>query len=520
MVTLKKLLPATALPLLSVASLAANAASDLTYPVVDTHASTCVNTTETVATCPAPGSTAFGQDAQYRGFQPAYSVNNNGTVTDQVTGLMWAQTIDLNQDGEINVKDKLTYDQAAKFARQSTLAGFDDWRVPTIKELYSLILFDGQDPSGMDNQPGELSVVPFIDNRVFGFNSGDMQAGERLIDAQYLTSTKYVSTTMNNAQETVFGVNFIDGRIKGYGLGNPSGEKTFYVLLVRGENYGDNNFVDNGDRTITDTATGLTWQQTDSIKTMDWPSALNYCESLTFAGHSDWRLPNVKELQSIVDYSRSPETSNSAAIAPLFITTQITNEAPQLDYANYWSSTTHLNPRNAANGAYVAFGRSLGFMNNQWSDVHGAGSQRSDPKVDDGNDYTNGHGPQGDAIRINNMVRCVTDEYTEFVQQPKAEPRSAVSFTITASQEQQAPVQRPEQEQAQRQGQGQNQVQGQRSAGNPMERLDTNKDGKISKDEARGPIIQAFNQLDTDGDGFISSEELKQSRNANAARKK
>jgi len=58
--------------------------------------------------------------------------------------------------------------------------------------------------------------------------------------------------------------------------------------------------------------------------------------------------------------------------------------------------------------AYVAFGRSLGNMNG-WIDIHGAGSQRSDPKFDDGTDYSEGHGPQGDAIRIYNYVRLVRD---------------------------------------------------------------------------------------------------------------
>jgi hypothetical protein len=40
-------------------------------------------------------------------------------------------------------------------------------------------------------------------------------------------------------------------------------------------------------------------------------------------------------------------------------------------------------------------------------DVHGAGAQRSDPKTGDASDYPQGHGPQGDVIRINNYVRCV-----------------------------------------------------------------------------------------------------------------
>ncbi len=42
-----------------------------------------------------------------------------------------------------------------------------------------------------------------------------------------------------------------------------------------------------------------------------------------------------------------------------------------------------------------------------WLDVHGAGAQRSDPKVGDPQDFPHGRGPQGDVIRIFNFVRCV-----------------------------------------------------------------------------------------------------------------
>lgn len=73
-------------------------------------------------------------------------------------------------------------------------------------------------------------------------------------------------------------------------------------------------YVDNGDGTITDTNTGLMWEKLsddDSIhdehNVYNWDDAFNVkvaaLNAATFAGHSDWRLPNVKELQSIVDYS-------------------------------------------------------------------------------------------------------------------------------------------------------------------------------------------------------------------------
>ena len=70
-------------------------------------------------------------------------------------------------------------------------------------------------------------------------------------------------------------------------------------------------FVDNGDGTITDLATGLMWQKADSGMTLNWEEALEYSEELELGGHDDWRLPNVKELQGILDYSRSPATTGT-----------------------------------------------------------------------------------------------------------------------------------------------------------------------------------------------------------------
>jgi hypothetical protein len=135
-----------------------------------------------------------------------------GTISDNVTGLMWQKSPDTNGDGTINAADKLTYDQAVAEASTLNLAGHTDWRLPTIKELYSLILFDGTDPSGLESSDA-VTLIPFIDTTYFDFAYGDTSAGERIIDAQYASSTKYVATTMNGA-ETMFGVNFADGRIR------------------------------------------------------------------------------------------------------------------------------------------------------------------------------------------------------------------------------------------------------------------------------------------------------------------
>lgn len=380
----------------------------LTYPIVDTGQDGCFDASVEIAP-PTGGQAFFGQDAQYDGFQPNYTLSGDGkTVYDNITELTWMSTPDTDGDGQIQYDDKLTWTEMQSYPatlNAENYGGFNDWRLPTIKELYSLIDFRGTDPSGMTGNDTS-GLIPFIDTNYFDFAYGDTLAGERIIDSQYGSSTLYVGNP-----NQLFGVNLADGRIKGYGLQMPiGGDKTFLVLCVRGRtDYGINNFVDNGDGTVTDNATGLMWQQGDSGTGMFWEDALAYAEALDLAGYSDWRLPNAKELQSILDYSRSPNSSSSPALDPVFDATQITNEAGAIDYPCYWTGTTHINWTASPGGAgiYVAFGRAMGYMNSNWVDVHGAGAQRSDPKEGDPADFPFGRGPQGDAIRIYNYVRCV-----------------------------------------------------------------------------------------------------------------
>lgn len=86
----------------------------------------------------------------------------------------------------------------------------------------------------------------------------------------------------------------------------------------------------------------------------------------------------------------------------------IIDERSEKNYPFYWASTTHVNQSGeGATAVFLAFGEALGYWVNSWTDVHGAGAQRSDPKIGDPDDYPYGRGPQGDAIRIYNFVRCV-----------------------------------------------------------------------------------------------------------------
>jgi len=413
----------------------ADAQTTLTYPIVDTGQVAFYGNSSEIAAPANPAAAFYGQDAQFARAQPSYSLSGDGlTVHDDVTGLTWVRKPDLNGDGTIDVDDKRSWADAMAYPailNAANFGGYNDWRLPTIKELYSLMDFRGLDPSGYSGTDTS-GLKPFIDTAHFDFAYGDASAGERIIDSQWATTTNYVSTTMNG-DETMFGVNFADGRIKGYPIADPrtGSDKLFYVRCVRGNSdYGINHFVDNGDGTITDTATGLIWSQDDSGIGMNWQDALAWVQTKNAAhylGHDDWRMPNVKELQSLLDYTRSPATSGSAAIDPLFYCSPIIDEGGGTNYPFYWSGTSHVNLVSGDHAAYVCFGEALGWMemppysgNYFLLDVHGAGAQRSDPKTGNPADYPYGHGPQGDVVRIYNFVRLVRDAPTTPVTTPTA----------------------------------------------------------------------------------------------------
>ncbi len=148
--------------------------SAFSYPIVDTGVHAFYNN-NAIITAPAEGAAFFGQDATYQGNEASYTDNGNGTITDNVTGLMW----------QMDMGDRISYNNAKTKADTLTLAGYTDWRMPTIKELYSLINFNGQ--ANM-----ESIITPYIDTDYFIQPEGS----PRPIDAQTWSLTIYLSLTM------------------------------------------------------------------------------------------------------------------------------------------------------------------------------------------------------------------------------------------------------------------------------------------------------------------------------------
>lgn len=117
------------------AGMLASAAHAQQYKLPDTGQTKCYDNSVEIP-CPQPGGPFYGQDGNYRGPQPAYRDNGDGTVTDLNTGLMW------QQGDSQNVGFGFTWQEAVDYCAALDLGGHTDWRLPTRRELSYLVNID------------------------------------------------------------------------------------------------------------------------------------------------------------------------------------------------------------------------------------------------------------------------------------------------------------------------------------------------------------------------------------------
>ena len=312
------------------------------FPLPDTGQTKCYNNTEEI-TCPGSGEAFYGQDGNYLINPPSYtkleasgndladSATSWVMVRDNVTGLIWEVKTD---DGYIHDKDNqyTWYDSNPETnggdagtpgdgtdtedfiaaLNTANFGGNNDWRLPTIKELASISNL------GMSRPAVDTVYFP---NTV-------------------LSSYYWSSTTQADDTSSAWFVDFFDYGADGW-LGKSN---NYYVRAVRGGQGGSlGNLIINGDGTVTDVATGLMWQQDGTGSRITWEEAISYCEELSLLGYEDWRLPNFKELRSIVDYTKGNPAIN-------------TNCFPTTVSSYYWSSTTDTRQKSRAWHVYFKHG--------------------------------------------------------------------------------------------------------------------------------------------------------------------
>lgn len=234
-----------------------------------------------------------GEDSDFLIHPPAFIDNGNGTVTDTVTGLMWQKA----DGGEMTIESAQTYCNAL------ALGGYTDWRLPNAHEAFSILNHQNANPS--------LNTSVFTPSLAEYWWSSDRQAND---------SNKVWATN------------------SGGGIGNhpkaetisAGGNKKFHVRAVRSTfspQTFPTHFIDNGNGTVTDVLTQLVWQKAPYSDTLSWEQSLAYADSLSLGGIAQWRLPNIKELQSINDEKRINPSLNPTVFSAA-------------NARKYWSSTS------------------------------------------------------------------------------------------------------------------------------------------------------------------------------------
>ena len=269
------------------------------FRLPDTGQTSCYDMSGNVISC-----AGTGQDGAYNINPMSFTDNGNGTVTDNNTGLIWQKEDDNTTHNWYQASGTFdaTYNPSSQNVCGSlALGGHSDWRLPTKKELVSIV------------------------------NCGVPYPGPE-IDTTYFPNTKssryWSSTTGAYDPDIAWCVGFdgsdVNCYYKFFSSSGGSPDNSYYVRCVRGQS-SSQNLTDNGNGTITDHRTGLIWQQVWA-GAMTWSSALSYCEGLYLGGRSDWRLPNFKEIESLPDERYYPVLN--------------TNFFPFAYASQYWSSTT------------------------------------------------------------------------------------------------------------------------------------------------------------------------------------
>ena len=250
--------------------------------------------------CPSQGEDFYGQDGTYTINPPDFTDTGDGTVTDNLTLLMWEQKTEENETYSYSYADAIDY------CNNLSLAGHDDWRTPTRKE-YSTIFNFGRTSPALD-----MNYFPY-----FSFYNED--------EVFYWTASDYYDDP-SLTWRILLSFGLIDS--------GPKTGKLHKIRCVRGATEPAADFTDNSNGTVTDNVTGLMWEQKtddggsrDKDNTVTWKDALAYCEGLLLGSYSNWRLPNPKELERIVDV----ETSNPAIDTTYF---------PNTNNGLYWTGTS------------------------------------------------------------------------------------------------------------------------------------------------------------------------------------
>lgn len=266
---------------------------------------------------------------------PRFIDRGNGTVSDTLTGLMWLKNA--NPCGEKNWRGAVDYCVGFSYG------GHSDWRLPSTLELASLLSFS-------ESRPALPRGHPF----------------SRVKKDQYGYCGNYwTGTTWPIASDMAWRTGLTDGDCNTYMISEQgyvwpvrtettsapapvrkTGQTTVYRTgddgdLQPGVAWPIERFVDHNDGTVTDLLTGLMWlKDGGSSSLLNWADAVDYCENLTTNGYSDWHLPNINEIGSLIHYGKGSWGSGNWGHYPYLWLNSSQTPFSGVQNASYWSSTT------------------------------------------------------------------------------------------------------------------------------------------------------------------------------------
>lgn len=268
------------------------------------------------------------------------AIPENDVVTDNLTGLMWRRT-------PINVNPGLTaipWSTALSVADSSSLCGYSDWRLPNRTELMSLVDYSQKSPALPAGHPFTEVKHAMLDVPAVYWTSTSVNATTAMLVhfAYGRYETDFKNTDGNIWLIRTAGTGSIalpqTGQVVSYGTGSFDDGG-----LRRGAAWPDPRFVAGTGAEAdcaTDTLTRLTWVKAPASTLLTWQEALDGADALNLCGHSDWRLPNVKEMESLSHAGVAGETSCGGPCTSLaaWLNTQAFSNL-QADF--YWTSTTY-----------------------------------------------------------------------------------------------------------------------------------------------------------------------------------
>lgn len=220
--------------------------------------------------------------------------DQDGNLIDTMTGLMWPSAL----WQELYVESGLTsgtWDIALNTYTNYTIGDYDDWHVPNLREFMSLLDYGYQGANEdfwTSTTDSNNSLQAWAVNGRTGTEVLNKVISCKVLPVRYA----YGLATAEVARTGAMPLNDYEE--------DPGEDAT----LRNGVIWATTRFTDNGDGTVTDILTGLMWLQDAEATAATgaiWTNAVSTAAASTVGGYDDWRLPNVRELESLLDMSQS-----------------------------------------------------------------------------------------------------------------------------------------------------------------------------------------------------------------------